>query len=152
VASQDDRELTTTLRLGSQPELSPTESALLEGYLSATSGDEKATLDEIISGPRDKSMLIIYKGPAKGSRYLIDRSGATVGRSEESEIFLDDVTVSRSHAAITYDDQQSHFEVSDRSSLNGNYINGVIVEKAILSNGDEVQIGKFHLLFITGQK
>ncbi|MBP7898022.1 MAG: FHA domain-containing protein, partial [Candidatus Planktophila sp.] len=68
------------------------------------------------------------------------------------EIFLDDVTVSRSHAVITYDEQQSHFEVSDRSSLNGTYINGVIVEKAILSNGDEVQIGKFHLLFITGQK
>ena len=152
MASQDDRELTTTLRLGSQSEASPTESALLEGYLSAASGDEKATLDEILNGSRDKSMLIIFKGPAKGSRYLITRDGATIGRSQESNVFLDDVTVSRSHAAITYDDLKSRFVLSDRSSLNGTYVNGSISEKANLSHGDEVQIGKFHLLFITGQK
>jgi len=152
MASQDDRELTTTLRLGSQSEVSPAESALLESYLSATSGDEKATLDEILNGSRDKSMMIIFKGPAKGSRYLITRSGATVGRSHESEIFLDDVTVSRSHAVISYDDQKLHFILSDRSSLNGTYVNGSISENSILSHGDEVQIGKFHLLFITGQK
>jgi hypothetical protein len=152
MASQDDRELTTTLRLGSQSEVSPTESALLEGYLSAASGDEKAILEEILNGSREKSMLIIYKGPAKGSRYLITREGATIGRSQESEIFLDDVTVSRSHAAITFDGPNSHFAIADRLSLNGTYINGLIVEKAVLSHGDEVQIGKFHLLFITGQK
>jgi hypothetical protein len=152
MASHDDRELTTTLRLGSQSEVSPTESALLEGYLSAASGEEKATLDEILNGSREKSMLIIFKGPAKGSRYLITRGGATIGRSQESEIFLDDVTVSRSHAAITYDDQKSHFVISDRSSLNGTYINGSICETTNLIHGDEVQIGKFHLLFITGQK
>jgi len=152
MASQDDRELTTTLRLGSQSEASPTESALLEGYLSSASGDEKATLDEILNGSRDKSMLIIFKGPAKGSRYLITRDGATIGRSQESNVFLDDVTVSRSHAAITYDDLKSQFVLSDRSSLNGTYVNGSISEKANLSHGDEVQIGKFHLLFITGQK
>jgi hypothetical protein len=58
VASQDDRELTTTLRLGSHPEASPTESPLLESYLSAASDDEKAILDEITNGSRDKSMLI----------------------------------------------------------------------------------------------
>jgi hypothetical protein len=152
MASQDDRELTTTLRLGSQSEASPAESALLEGYLSAASGDEKSTLDEILNGSRDKSMLIIFKGPAKGSRYLITRDGATIGRSQESNVFLDDVTVSRSHAAITYDDLKSQFVLSDRSSLNGTYVNGSISEKANLSHGDEVQIGKFHLLFITGQK
>ena len=152
MASHDDRELTTTLRLGSQSEVSPTESALLEGYLSAASGDEKATLDEILNGSRDKSMLIIFKGPAKGSRYLITRGGATIGRSQESEIFLDDVTVSRSHAAIAYDEPTVRFALADRSSLNGTYINGSVVEKVNLSHGDQVQIGKFHLLFITGQK
>ena len=152
MASQDDRELTTTLRLGSQPEVSPTESALFESYLSAASGDERAILEEITNGSRDKSMLIIFKGPAKGSRYLITRAGATIGRSHESEIFLDDVTVSRTHAGITFDDQQVRFALTDRSSLNGTYINGSVVEKAHLSHGDEVQIGKFHLLFITGQK
>jgi len=152
MASRDDRELTTTLRLGSQSEASPTESALLEGYLSAASGEEKATLDEILNGSRDKSMLIIFKGPAKGSRYLITRDGATIGRSQDSEVFLDDVTVSRSHAAIAYVDERSQFVLSDRSSLNGTYVNGSISENADLIHGDEVQIGKFHLLFITGQK
>ena len=152
MASQDDRELTTTLRLGSQPEVSPTESPLLESYLSAASDDEKPILEEIANGSRDKSMLIIFKGPSKGSRYLITREGATIGRSHESEIFLDDVTVSRSHAAITYDEQQVRFALADRSSLNGTYVNGSVVEETHLSHGDQVQIGKFHLLFITGQK
>ena len=152
MASQDDRELTTTLRLGSQPEVSSTESPLLESYLSAASDDEKAILEEITSGSRDKSMLIIFKGPSKGSRYLITREGATIGRSHESEIFLDDVTVSRSHAAIAFDEQQVRFALADRSSLNGTYVNGSVVEKIDLSHGDQVQIGKFHLLFITGQK
>jgi len=152
MTSHDDRELTTTLRLGSHPDASPTESALLESYLSAASGDEKATLDEILNGSRDRSMLIIFKGPAKGARYLVTRDGATIGRSQESDVFLDDVTVSRSHAVIAYDEEKSQFVLSDRSSLNGTYVNGSISEKANLIHGDEVQIGKFHLLFITGQK
>jgi pSer/pThr/pTyr-binding forkhead associated (FHA) protein len=152
VASQDDRELTTTLRLGSQPVVPSTDSPLLESYLSAASGDERAILEEITNGSRDKSMLIIFKGPAKGSRYLITSEGATIGRSHESDVFLDDVTVSRSHAAVAFDDKQVRFVLTDRSSLNGTYVNGSVVEKVILSHGDEVQVGKFHLLFVTGQK
>ena len=152
MASQDDRELTTTLRLGSQPVVSSPDSPLLESYLSAASGDERAILEEITNGSRDKSMLIIFKGPAKGSRYLITSEGATIGRSHESEVFLDDVTVSRSHAAVAFDDKQVRFVLTDRSSLNGTYVNGSVVEKVILSHGDEVQVGKFHLLFVTGQK
>ena len=152
MASQDDRELTTTLRLGSQPVVPSTDSPLLESYLSAASGDERAILEEITNGSRDKSMLIIFKGPAKGSRYLITSEGATIGRSHESDVFLDDVTVSRSHAAVAFDDKQVRFVLTDRSSLNGTYVNGSVVEKVILSHGDEVQVGKFHLLFVTGQK
>jgi pSer/pThr/pTyr-binding forkhead associated (FHA) protein len=152
MTSHDDRELTTTLRIGSQSEVPPAESALLEGYLSAVSGEEQAIVEEILNGFRDKSMLIIFKGPAKGSRYLITRSGASIGRSQESEIFLDDVTVSRVHASVSFDDAKNSFVFSDSSSLNGTYINGSLVETVSLSNGDEVQIGKFHLLFIVGQK
>jgi pSer/pThr/pTyr-binding forkhead associated (FHA) protein len=152
MTSHDDRELTTTLRIGSQSEVPPAESALLEGYLSAVSGEEQAIVEEILNGSRDKSMLIIFKGPAKGSRYLITRSGASIGRSQESEIFLDDVTVSRVHASVSFDDAKNSFVFSDSSSLNGTYINGSLVETVSLSNGDEVQIGKFHLLFIVGQK
>ena len=128
------------------------ESPLVESYLAAASDDEKAILEEIINGSSEKAMLIIFKGPAKGSRYLITREGATIGRSHESEIFLDDVTVSRSHAVISYDVQQLGFSIADRSSLNGTYVSGLVVEKANLNHGDQVQIGKFHLLFITGQK
>jgi pSer/pThr/pTyr-binding forkhead associated (FHA) protein len=152
MASSDDRELTTTLRLGNHPDAFPTESALLEKYLSVATGDEKATIEEILKGSADTSMLVIHKGPAKGSRFLITRAGATIGRSHESEIFLDDVTVSRSHSAITYVAAARSFEIADSSSLNGTYINGASIEKTVLKNGDEVQIGKFHLLFITGQK
>jgi hypothetical protein len=151
MASTDDRELTTTLRLGSTPGTSPSESGLLEGYLSGATGDEKATLEEIVSGSSKKAMLVIYKGPSQGSRYLITSAGASIGRAHESEIFLDDVTVSRAHAAITWS-EASLFEIADSSSLNGTYINGKSIEKVSLSNGDEVQIGKFHLLFVTGQK
>ena len=150
MASQDDRELTTTLRLGSQPEVSPTESPLVESYLSVAADDEKVILDEIINGSRDKSMLIIFKGPAKGARYLITREGATIGRSHESEIFLDDVTVSRKHAAIEKSD--SGFIFKDTGSLNGSYINNEPTTEKQLSVGDEIQVGKFHLLFITAQK
>ena len=145
MASQDDRELTTTLRLGSQPEVSPTESPLLESYLSAASDDEKAILEEIINGSGDKSMLIIFKGPAKGSRYLITREGATIGRSHESEIFLDDVTVSRRHAEFRRIGRS--FQVQDLASMNGIYYDGVRIESALLEEGAEVQIGKFRLTF-----
>lgn len=152
MASADDRELTTTLRLGSAPGTSPSDSGLLEGYLSAATGDEKATLDEIVNGSSKKAMLVIYKGPSQGSRYLITSSGASIGRAHESEVFLDDVTVSRTHASISFSEDASRFEIADSSSLNGTYVNGKSIEKVLLNNGDEVQIGKFHLLFVTGQK
>ncbi len=152
MASADDRELTTTLRLGSAPGTSPSDSGLLEGYLSAATGDEKATLDEIVNGSSKKAMLVIYKGPSQGSRYLITSSGASIGRAHESEVFLDDVTVSRTHASISFSEGSARFEIADSSSLNGTYVNGKSIEKVLLNNGDEVQIGKFHLLFVTGQK
>ena len=152
MASADDREFTTTLRLGSAPGTSPSDSGLLEGYLSAATGDEKATLDEIVNGSSKKAMLVIYKGPSQGSRYLITSAGASIGRAHESEVFLDDVTVSRAHATIALGEGSSRFEIADSSSLNGTYVNGKSIEKVLLNNGDEVQIGKFHLLFVTGQK
>ncbi|MFM9151018.1 MAG: FHA domain-containing protein [Candidatus Planktophila sp.] len=150
--SANDRELTTTLRLGNQPDAFPTESALFESYFSASTGEERAIIEEICNGSSDTSMLVIYKGPSKGSRFLITREGATIGRSQESEIFLDDVTVSRSHSVIAYLATSKSFEIADSSSLNGTYVNGTSIDRSVLKNGDEVQIGKFHLLFITGQK
>ncbi len=90
-------------------------------------------------------MLIVVRGPNAGSRYLIDRETTTVGRHPDSHIFLDDVTVSRRHAEIVRADLD--IRVRDLGSLNGTYVNGQRVEEALLASGDEVQIGRFKLLF-----
>jgi pSer/pThr/pTyr-binding forkhead associated (FHA) protein len=149
--SSENSELTTTLRLGgidpNQVEISPLLSELLE----SVSQTDKATVDHILQGSSDKAMLVIHKGPAKGSRYLISAQGCTIGRSHESDVFLDDVTVSRKHAAIEFLAKESRFRIVDSSSLNGTYVNSENVEHHVLSSGDQVQVGKFHLVFITGQ-
>jgi pSer/pThr/pTyr-binding forkhead associated (FHA) protein len=152
VDSPSKSELTTTLRLGGNEPVQDSASALLSELLDSVSESEKETVDQILNGPADKAMLLILKGPAKGSRYLITKQGSTIGRSHESEIFLDDVTVSRKHAAISFLSSESVFEIVDSSSLNGTYINSQNIEKHKLQNGDQVHVGKFHLVFITGQR
>jgi pSer/pThr/pTyr-binding forkhead associated (FHA) protein len=78
---------------------------------------------------------------------LITAEGATIGRSASSSIFLDDVTVSRTHATISK--QGNSFLLKDEGSLNGTYINNISVTEHALVSGDEFQIGKFHLLFVS---
>ena len=150
--SPSKSELTTTLRLGGNEPVADSASSLLSELLDSVSESEKETVDQILNGPADKAMLLIHKGPAKGSRYLITRQGCTIGRSNDSEVFLDDVTVSRKHAAISFLPSESVFEIADSNSLNGTYINSQNIEKHKLQSGDQVQVGKFHLVFITGQK
>ena len=72
------------------------------------------------------------------------------GRHPDSDIFLDDVTVSRRHAEFRL--ENGEFQVVDVGSLNGTYVNREPVDSAVLANGDEVQIGKFRLVFLTGPK
>ena len=91
-------------------------------------------------------MIVIARGARKGSRFLITAEGASIGRSSESAIFLDDVTVSRTHAVI--EKTGKNFVLKDSGSLNGTYMNNVSVTEHELVSGDEFQIGKFHLLFI----
>lgn len=150
--SPSKSELTTTLRLGGNEPVQDLASSLLSELLDSVSESEKETVDQILNGAADKAMLLIHKGPAKGSRYLITTQGSTIGRSHDSEIFLDDVTVSRKHAAITFLSNESVFEIVDSSSLNGTYINSQNIERHKLQTGDQVQVGKFHLVFITGQR
>ena len=85
------------------------------------------------------------RGPNSGSRFLLDSDVTTVGRHPEADIFLDDVTVSRRHAEFLR--HGSSFEVKDLGSLNGTYFDGVRIETALLSDGAEVQVGKFRLTF-----
>jgi FHA domain/zinc-ribbon domain len=97
--------------------------------------------------PAGFALLVVQRGPNAGSRFLLDKVVTTAGRSPDSDIFLDDVTVSRRHAQFTRTDDG--FVVADVGSLNGTYLNRERIEQAPVGNGDEVQVGKFRLLFFT---
>ena len=100
--------------------------------------------------PVGSAMLIVLRGPNAGSRFLLDKDLITAGRHPESDIFLDDVTVSRRHAEFRRNG--TTFRVRDVGSLNGTYVNRERIEEAALANGDEVQIGKFRLVFYVGAR
>lgn len=91
-------------------------------------------------------MLVVVRGPNAGSRFLLDRERTSIGRHPESDIFLDDVTVSRRHAIVSHRD--GAMVVEDNGSLNGTYVNGDRVEERELATGDELQIGRFKVLFV----
>ena len=96
--------------------------------------------------PPGTALLLVRRGPNAGARFLLDLDVTTSGRHPDSDIFLDDVTVSRRHAEFHRD--SGVFTVRDVGSLNGTYVNRERVETATLGNGDEVQVGKFRLVFI----
>ncbi len=98
--------------------------------------------DELASGA---AMLVVKRGPSAGTRFVIAKEVTGAGRHPESDIFLDDITVSRRHAEIRR--VESGFRITDMGSLNGTYVNKLRVEEADLSSGDEIQIGKFRLIF-----
>ena len=93
---------------------------------------------------------MVKRGPNAGSRFLLDQDVTTAGRHPDSDIFLDDVTVSRRHAEFRRNGDE--YEVVDVGSLNGTYVNREPKNSAVLSNGDEIQIGKFRLVFLNGTK
>ncbi|WP_134325092.1 FHA domain-containing protein [Cumulibacter soli] len=98
--------------------------------------------------PPDTALLVVKRGPNAGSRFLLDQQVTTAGRHPDSDIFLDDVTVSRRHVEFRRED--TTFSVHDVGSLNGTYLNRELVDNAMLASGDEVQIGKFRLVFLLG--
>jgi pSer/pThr/pTyr-binding forkhead associated (FHA) protein len=99
--------------------------------------------------PPGRALLLVMRGPNAGSRFRLDGDLTTAGRHPDSDIFLDDVTVSRRHAEFYR--HGARFTVRDVGSLNGTYVNRERIEEAELAGGDEVQIGKFRLLFLTSQ-
>jgi pSer/pThr/pTyr-binding forkhead associated (FHA) protein len=105
---------------------------------------DEVGLDSLPSG---SALLVVKRGPNAGSRFLLDKDVTTVGRHPESDIFLDDVTVSRRHAE--FHRQADGFAVRDVGSLNGTYLNRERIEESPLTGGDEVQIGKFRLVYFT---
>jgi pSer/pThr/pTyr-binding forkhead associated (FHA) protein len=144
-AEQSQNELTTTLHLGLR-EVSNSPANNLDEQLSLLSSEDREVLAEIQNSAGEKAMIVIARGAQKGSRFLITAEGASIGRSSDSAIFLDDVTVSRTHAVI--EKVGKKFVLKDAGSLNGTYMNNVSVTEHELVSGEEFQIGKFHLLFI----
>jgi hypothetical protein len=92
-------------------------------------------------------MLVVKRGPNAGSRFRLDQPVTSAGRHPASDILLDDITVSRSHAEFLRENGQ--FQVVDLGSLNNTYLNGKPVHSAMLAHGDEIQIGNFRLVFLT---
>jgi hypothetical protein len=108
-------------------------------------GELGAVLAEL---PAGMGMVVVQRGPNAGSRFSLDRDTTTVGRHPDSDIFLDDITVSRRHAVIRR--HRDGYEVDDAGSLNGSYVNHERVETATLRHLDELQIGRFVLTFMVG--
>jgi pSer/pThr/pTyr-binding forkhead associated (FHA) protein len=112
--------------------------------------DERAALNEADAAaadalPAGSALLIVQRGPGAGSRYLLDTDVVSAGRHPESEIFLDDITVSRRH--VEFRREGNTYSVHDVGSLNGTYVNRDRIDDALLQNGDEVRIGKYRLVF-----
>jgi hypothetical protein len=96
--------------------------------------------------PPGSALLIVLRGPNAGSRFLLDSDLISAGRHPDSDIFLDDVTVSRRHAEFYR--HAGRFTVRDVGSHNGTYVNRERIEETELFGGDELQVGKFRLLFL----
>jgi pSer/pThr/pTyr-binding forkhead associated (FHA) protein len=119
------------------------EDQTLTGELSP---QDLADLDAL---PVGSALLMVQKGPASGARFLLRDERVIAGRNPKSDIFLDDITVSRSHASFTR--QDGSFLVQDLGSLNGTYVNKALLRQpTLLRNGDQVQIGKFRMIFFLG--
>jgi pSer/pThr/pTyr-binding forkhead associated (FHA) protein len=127
----------TTISLGAlvSPEAAEAETGL--------SAPDQAAIDAL---PAGSALLVVQRGPNAGARFLLDAERTTAGRRQDSDIFLDDVTVSRKHAEFVRRDGE--FYVRDVGSLNGTYLaKDRIDAEALLHGGDEVQIGKYRLVF-----
>jgi pSer/pThr/pTyr-binding forkhead associated (FHA) protein len=98
--------------------------------------------DELEAG---QALLLVKHGPNAGSTFLIEQDATSIGRDPKSDVFLDDVTVSRKHAELRR--TSGAFTIHDLGSLNGTYVNRERVEMTTLASGDELQVGKFKLAF-----
>ena len=96
---------------------------------------------------RGAAMLVVKRGPKVGWKFVLDQPVMAAGRHPASDIFLDDITVSRRHAEFR--NESGAFRVVDLGSLNRTYVNREPIDSAVLANGDVLQVGKFRLVFLT---
>jgi predicted component of type VI protein secretion system len=122
--------------------------AHLLGELDAPAAEGVEPRASAVQGPASRSArLVVIRGPNAGSQFPLDQPVTSAGRNPDSDIFLDDVTVSRHHAEIRL--ENGEFLLVDLDSLNNTYVNQEPVDSAVLVDGDEIQIGKFRLMFLT---
>ncbi len=140
--AQRPAEVTSTIALSA---LGLTETG--EPIAAPEPGDPSAALDQDLHS--GNALLVVQRGPNAGSRFLLDAEVTSAGRAPDSDIFLDDVTVSRRHAEFIR--AATGYLVRDVGSLNGTYVNRERIEEVLLKDGDEVQIGKYRLAFLTGR-
>jgi len=138
-------EVTSVLGLAS-PEDAVDDDAAGELDAGSTPG-EAALIERLEPGT---ALLVVRSGPSSGARFLLDADLTTAGRHPDSDIFLDDITVSRRHAEFRRDGHG--FRVVDVGSLNGTYVNRTRAEDVALAGSDEVQIGKYRLLFLASPR
>jgi hypothetical protein len=122
------------------------------GPLTVTEAEDEATdLAHLPQGELQpgEAVLLVTRGPNAGSRFRLEREVTTIGRNPGSDIFLDDVTVSRAHAEVRLVD--GHYAAHDAGSLNGTYVNRQRIEDTELASGDELQVGRFKLVFYRGE-
>ena len=137
-AGEPTGESTATINIGASREKTDTSDRALSPV-------DAAAVDAL---PPGHALLVVQRGPGAGSRFLLDADQINAGRHPDSEIFLDDVTVSRRHAEFHRDGES--FTVADTGSLNGTYVNRDRIDRVQLVDGDEVQIGKYRLVFFAG--
>ena len=120
------------------------------GTVLVPEGDESRTATHLaLEVPEDDgAMLVVVRGANAGSRYSIGGAVTTIGRHPDSDVFLDDVTVSRRHSEIRR--SSTGYEIADTGSLNGTYVNGERVESSVLREADQLQVGKFKLVVVGG--
>jgi len=130
----------TTMRLQAVQGTEPVETVHESDHV-LTKAD-LATVEALRPGT---ALLVVLRGPNTGARFLLDDDEVMSGRHPDSEIFLDDVTVSRRHAVFRR--TSDGYLVADVGSLNGTYVNRDRIDEVLLSGGDEVQIGKYRLVY-----
>ena len=124
------------------------EKPTLRIQLDAPAPDDEVSVN-LEAVPMGTGLLMVKRGPNAGSRFLLDKEVVTVGRHPDSDVFLDDITVSRRHVEIARGPKG--YRVRDVGSLNGTYLNRERIDDATLDHGDELQVGKFKLVFLSGR-
>lgn len=119
----------------------------MPGELDAPATAADAAIEDTSALPPGSALLVVKRGPNAGSRFALTADVVSAGRHPESDIYLDDITVSRRHAEFRSDGGE--FRVVDVGSMNHTYVNREPVGSAVLANGDEIQIGRVRLVFLT---